>query len=259
MMRSAVETLGGNTLNAISELGRIARFAGWIGAGMLRPPYRPYRIVRETYDSGVLSLAIVCGSGLAVGLVMGLQLYHVLVRFGAEESLGAVVGLSLIRELGPVLTGLLVTGRAGSAMAAEIGMMVATEQIDGMRTMAVDPIKFVIVPKAIALTLSMPLLSALFIVFSILGAYLVGVQMLGLSPGIYMSALEGAVVFETDVVGSLLKALLFGALVALIATYRGFTTGRSTAQVSAATTSTVVTGSVCVLLADYVFTALWGF
>lgn len=259
MIRSAVEHLGGRTVHAVSELGRITRFAGWIGAGMLRPPYRPYRVVRETYDSGVLSLAIVCASGLAVGLVMGLQLYHVLVRFGAEESLGAVVGLSLIRELGPVLTGLLVAGRAGSAMAAEIGMMVATEQIDGMRTMAVDPIKFVIVPKAIALTLSMPLLNALFVVFSIFGAYLVGVEMLGLSPGIYLAGLESAVIFETDIVGSLLKALLFGALVALIATFRGFTTGRSTAQVSASTTSTVVMSSVSILLADYVFTALWGF
>ncbi len=259
MIRGAVEHLGGRTLGIVAELGRIARFAGWIVSGLARPPYRPWRIVREAYDSGVLSLAIVCASGLAVGLVLGLQLYNVLVRFGAEESLGAVVGLTLIRELGPVLTGLLVTGRAGSAMAAEIGMMVATEQIDGMRTMAVDPIKFVVVPKAVALTLSMPLLSALFIVASILGAYLVGVQLLGLDHGIYLSGLENAVEFDTDVVGSALKALLFGALIALVATFRGFTTGRSTAEVSASTTSTVVTGSVCILLADYIFTALWGF
>lgn len=259
MLRHAIENLGGRTVEAVSELGRATRFGGWIVAGLARPPFRLMRIVREIYDSGVLSLAIVCASGLAVGLVLGLQLYHVLVRFGAEESLGAVVGLTLIRELGPVLTGLLVTGRAGSAMAAEIGMMVATEQMDGMRTMAVDPIKFVVAPKAVALTLSMPLLSALFILASILGAFLVGVRMLGLDAGIFFSSLENAVVFETDVVGSILKALLFGAIVALIATFRGFTTGRSTAQVSAATTSTVVTSSVCILLADYVFTALWGF
>ncbi|MBW2242232.1 MAG: ABC transporter permease [Deltaproteobacteria bacterium] len=259
MIRNGVERLGGRTISAISELGRFARFGGWIVGGLLRPPFRPRRIVREAYDSGVLSLAIVCASGLAVGLVLSLQLYNVLVRFGAEESLGAVIGLTLIRELGPVLTGLLVTGRAGSAMTAEIGMMVATEQIDGMRTMAVDPMKFVVVPKAIALTLSMPLLSALFIVASIFGGYLVGVQLLGLETGTYFGSLENAVEFRTDVVGSALKALLFGALVALIATFRGFTTGRSTAEVSASTTATVVTGSVCILLADYIFTALWGF
>ncbi|MAE96089.1 MAG: ABC transporter permease [Deltaproteobacteria bacterium] len=259
MLRSAVERLGTRTLGSIGELGRIARFGGRIVSRSLRRPFRFHRIVREAYDYGVLSLAIVCASGLAVGLVFGLQLYYVLVRFGAEETLGAVVGLSMIRELGPVLTGLLVTGRAGSAMAAEIGMMVATEQIDGMRTMAVDPVKFVVAPKAIALTLSMPLLSALFIVASIFGSYLVGVRLLGLEAGIFLASLESAVVFDTDIVGSGLKALLFGALVALIATFRGYTTGRSTAEVSRSTTSTVVTGSVCILLADYIFTSLWGF
>lgn len=259
MLRSAVARLGARSLGTVGELGRFARFGGWIITASLRRPFRLRRIVGEAYDSGVLSLAIVCASGLAVGLVFGLQLYYVLVRFGAEETLGAVVGLTMIRELGPVLTGLLVTGRAGSAMAAEIGMMVATEQIDGMRTMAVDPVKFVVAPKAIALTLSMPLLSALFIVASIFGSSLVGVNLLGLEPGVFFSSLENAVVFETDIVGSMLKALLFGALVSLIATYRGYNTGRSTAEVSGATTSTVVTGSVCILLADYIFTSLWGF
>ncbi len=259
MIRTAIERVGRRSVGWVAEVGRITRFGGWILAGGVTPPYRPWRLVREVYDSGVLSVAIVGSSGLAVGLVLGLQLYHVLVRFGAEDSLGAVVGLSLIRELGPVLTGLLVTGRAGSAMAAEIGMMVATEQIDGMRTMAVDPVKFVVVPKALALTLSMPLLSGLFTVSSIFGSWLVGVGMLGLDSGVFRSALEDAVEFDPDVLGSILKALLFGALVALIATFRGFTTGRSSAEVSASTTSTVVTASVCILLADYVFTALWGF
>jgi phospholipid/cholesterol/gamma-HCH transport system permease protein len=225
----------------------------------VKAPFRLRRLVREIYDSGVLSLALVCASGLTVGLVLGLQLHNVLVRFGAEESLGAVVGLTLIRELGPVLTGLLVTGRAGSAMAAEIGVMTATEQIDGMRTLAVDPMHYVVAPKALALTLSMPLLSCLFVVFAIFGAYLIGVELLGLDAGVYLSGLEEAVEFRTDVLGSLLKALVFGVLIALVATYRGYTSGRSAEAVGRSTTSTVVTASVCILLADYVVTSLWEF
>ncbi|MEN8184521.1 MAG: MlaE family lipid ABC transporter permease subunit, partial [Myxococcota bacterium] len=236
----------------------IARFGGRTLLAILRPPLRLRRIVRETFDTGVLSVPIVGASGFAVGMVLGLQGYNTLVRFGAEQSLGAVVGLSLIRELGPVLTGLLVTGRAGSAMAAEIAVMVSTEQLDGMRTLAVDPMDYVVAPKALAMTLAMPLLSALFIVSAIFGGYLVGVQLLGLDGGTYMSGLESAVVFRDDVVGSFLKAGVFGMLVALIATYRGFTTERSSQGVSRSTTATVVTASVCILLADYVITALWG-
>lgn len=257
-MRAAVERLGARATQGIQGLGRITRFGGRVSAAALRPPYRPGRLVREVFDSGVLSLAIVCTSAFAVGMVLGLQGYNTLVDFGAEESLGAVVGLTLIRELGPVLTGLLVAGRAGSAMAAEIGMMVATEQVDGMRTMAVDPVHFVVAPKAVGLALSMPLLSALFIAFAVAGGWLVGVQHLGLDSGVYWSGLEDAVSFREDVLGSLLKALVFGILVALIATYLGYTTGRSSEAVSRATTRTVVTASVSILLADYLITAFWG-
>lgn len=257
-MRAAVESLGQRALAAVGGLGRTGVFGAAVLGAVLRPPYRIRRLVDEIYQTGVLSLAIVCTSAVAVGMVLGLQGYNTLVRFGAEESLGAVVGLTLIRELGPVLTGLLVTGRAGSAMAAEIGMMVATEQVDGMRTLAVDPLHFVVGPKALALVLVMPLLSALFIVFGVTGAYLVGVQFLGLDGGVYWTSLEEAVVFGDDVVASLLKALVFGMLIGLVATYRGYRSGRSSASVSAATTSTVVTASVCILLADYAITAFWG-
>jgi phospholipid/cholesterol/gamma-HCH transport system permease protein len=257
--QQSIERVGAATRRFVLELGRIAHFLGVVLLQIVKPPFRLRRLVRETYDSGVLSLALVCASGLTVGLVLGLQLHNVLVRFGAEESLGAVVGLTLIRELGPVLTGLLVTGRAGSAMAAEIGVMSSTEQLDGMRTLAVDPVHYVVGPKALALTLAMPLLSCLFIVFAIFGAYLVGVQLLGLDAGVYFSSLDQAVEFRTDVVGSLLKAVVFGALIALIATYRGYTSGRSAEEVSRSTTSTVVTASVCILLADYVVTSLWEF
>jgi phospholipid/cholesterol/gamma-HCH transport system permease protein len=253
-----VERLGALTVAGVFGLGAISRFGGrtlWLA---VKPPLRVRRLVREVFDTGVLSLPIVCASGLAVGAVLGLQGYNTLVRFGAEQSLGAVVGLSLIRELGPVLTGLLVTGRAGSAMAAEIGVMVKDEQLDGMRTLAVDPMDFVVAPKALAMVLAMPLLSALFISIAIFGGYLVGVRLLGVDGGTYLSGLESAVVFSDDVVPSLLKALVFGMLVALIATFRGFHAERSSEGVSASTTSTVVTASVCILLADYVITSLWG-
>ena len=168
------------------------------------------------------------------------------------------MGLALIRELGPVLTGLLVTGRAGSATCAEIGSMKATDQLDGLRMMAIDPIHFVVMPRAIAIVLVMPLLSALFILFGIGGAYLIGVELLGLDGGSYVSSLESAVVFSEDVLQSLVKALAFGVILALIATYRGYTCEPNAAGVSRATTSTVVTTSVCILLADYILTSLWG-
>jgi phospholipid/cholesterol/gamma-HCH transport system permease protein len=254
----AIEGLGRRSQGVLLELGRITAFGGSILVAVVRPPLRMRRIVREIFETGVLSLAIVCASGLAVGMVLGLQGYNTLVRFGAEQSLGALVGLSLIRELGPVLTGLLVTGRAGSAMAAEIGMMVSTEQLDGMRTLAVDPVDFVVAPKALAMSLAMPLLSSLFIVFAVFGGYVVGVKVLGLDGGSYLTSLENAVEFEEDVVGSLLKAWVFGMLVGLIATYRGYTTERSAQGVSASTTSTVVTASVCIILSGYVITALRG-
>jgi phospholipid/cholesterol/gamma-HCH transport system permease protein len=195
---------------------------------------------------------------MTVGLVLGLQLYNTLSRFGAEESLGTAVGLSLIRELGPVLTGLLVTGRAGSATTAEIGAMKATEQLDGLRMMAVDPVHFVVMPRAIALALVMPMLSALFIVFGIWGAYLIGVERLGVDAGSYISHLQNAIDFRESVLQSIVKSAVFGILVGLIATYRGYTCQPHAVCVSRATTSTVVTASICILVADFVITSLWG-
>ncbi len=254
----AVQDLGWYALRFVEHLGKLALFAGQIVHALVRPPVRVRAFLQAIFDVGVLSLIIICVSGTAVGMVLSLQGYNTLVRFGAEQSLGAVVGLSLIRELGPVLTALLATGRAGSATAAEIGTMVATEQLDGLRMMAVDPVDLVVTPKAIALTLTMPLLSALFITCGLLGGYIVGVGLMGIDGGTYMSSLQSAVEFRSDVLGSLLKALVFGGLVGLIATFRGFTSAPTSAGVSAATTSTVVVASVSILLFDYVLTALWG-
>ncbi len=253
-----VGTLGWRVLRFIEELGETAVFVGQMLRAVVTPPPRIRRFVNELYDIGVLSILLICGSGLAVGMVLALQGYNTLVRFGAEESLGAVVGLSVIRELGPVLTGLLVTGRAGSAMTAEIGAMVSKEQLDGLRMMSIDPVHLVVMPKAIAMTLVMPLLSAFFIASSILGGWLVGVKLLGIDGGSYLTSLESAVDFENDVQVSLLKALLFGALVGIVATSRGYRAAPSAAGVSAATTSTVVVSSVAILVLDYAVTALWG-
>jgi phospholipid/cholesterol/gamma-HCH transport system permease protein len=255
---NALRTLGYRTLMLIVHLGRMAVFLAEIGKNGVRPPFRFRRLVGEIFDVGVLSLAIVCLSGATVGAVLGLQGYNTLTRFGAEGSLGAVVGLTLVRELGPVLTALLVTGRAGSAMAAEIASMVTTEQLDGLRMMSIDPIDFVVTPKAFAMLLVMPMLNALFVLFAFFGGYVIGVELLGVDGGTYVSSLEDSITFSDDVAGTLIKSVVFGALVGLIATYRGYNSEPTSAGVSAATTGTVVTASVSILIFDYVITALWG-
>jgi phospholipid/cholesterol/gamma-HCH transport system permease protein len=256
-MTGAIRELGAKSSLLVEELGRVGNFAGALISAVPRPPTRFGFFLRALYDAGVLSVALICLSGFTVGMVLGLQLYTTLTRFGAEEGLGAVVGLSLVRELGPVVTGLLVTGRAGSAITAEIGAMKATEQLDGLRMMAIDPIHFVAMPRALALMLAMPLLNALFIVFSIGGAYAVGVSLQGLDGGVYLSGLESAVRFSDDVDQSLTKSLVFGMVLGLIATYKGHACAPDSAGVARATTSTVVTASVCILMSDYVITALW--
>jgi phospholipid/cholesterol/gamma-HCH transport system permease protein len=257
-MVDAVQRLGAATSGTISDLGAMARFLLKVVRDALTPPWRLLNVVDEVYKLGVLSLLIICVCGLAVGMVLGLQGYNTLERFGATQSLGAVVGLSLVRELGPVLTALLVTGRAGSATAAEIGTMVATEQLDGLRMMSVDPVDYVVAPRAVAMLLVMPLLTALFIVCGIAGGWLVGVRLLGVDAGAYMTSLENAINLRDDLAGSLVKALVFGVLVGWIATYRGYTSAPTSAGVSAATTATVVVASVSVLIFDYLITALWG-
>ncbi len=258
MIRNPIQLVGATALRLLMGLGRVSVFGASLVKAIFSRPFRVRRILDEVYNVGVLSLAIVCVSGGAVGMVLGLQGYNTLTRFGAEASLGALVGLALVREMGPVLTALLVTGRAGSAIAAEIGAMVATEQLDGLRMMSVNPVHFVAAPKALAMVLVMPLLSALFIVFGIFGGYMVSAAFLGVDGGSYLSGLEGAITFEDDVVSSLLKSVVFGVLVGLISTYRGYTSAPTSAGVSRATTGTVVAASVSTLIVDYFITALWG-
>ena len=253
-----VQDLGWAVVRFVADLGRLAIFGLQIVRAALLPPVRVGQFVDELFKLGVLSLLVISVCGVAVGMVLGLQGYNTLVRFGAEQSLGAVVGLSLIRELGPVLTALLATGRAGSATTAEIGTMVATEQLDALRMMSVDPVDLVVTPRAAAMVCVMPLLCALFIVCGLFGGYAVGVGLMGVDPGSYMGSLRSAVVFRDDVVGSFLKAVVFGVLVGLIATYRGYTAAPTSAGVGSATTATVVVASVSILIFDYFITALWG-
>lgn len=256
---NAIRALGWRLLRVLSELGGMLMFTLAFLKAAVTPPIRGRRFVEEIYNQGFLSLIIVCVSGLAVGMVLGLQGYNTLVRFGAESSLGTVVGLSLIRELGPVLTALLVIGRAGSATAAEIASMVTSEQLDGLRMMSIDPIEIVVAPKALALIFVMPILTTLFVLFGLAGAYFIGIGLMGLDPGIFVSGLKSSIRFSDDIGGCFVKALIFGFLAGLIATFRGYNAAPTAAGVSAATTSTVVFASVAVLIGDYFVTALWGF
>jgi len=253
-----IRSLGASATSSVEGLGQLAVFGGELTTSLVKPPSRFGFFLRALYDAGVLSVALIALSGFTVGMVLGLQLYTTLSRFGAEEGLGAVVGLSLVRELGPVVCGLLVTGRAGSAVTAEVGSMKATEQLDGLRMMAINPIHFVAMPRALALAVAMPLLNALFIVFAIAGAFVIGVSNQGLDGGVYIAGLESAVRFADDVGQSLLKSLVFGILLGLVATYKGYSCSPNAAGVARATTSTVVTASVAILLSDYIITALWG-
>lgn len=255
---AALESLGARTLAFLFQLGSLGRFSYRIVSTLINPPWRVRQIADEIYKLGVLSLVIISVSGLAVGMVLGLQGYNTLVRFGAEEALGSVVGLSLVRELGPVLTALLATGRAGSATTAEIGTMVATEQLDGLRMMSVDPVDYVIGPRALGMTLVMPLLTAIFIVAGLLGGLGVGSLLMGIDSGTYLTGMESSINFNDDVLGSFVKAAIFGVEVGLIATFRGYHAAPTSAGVSRATTSTVVTASLCILISDYFITALWG-
>jgi phospholipid/cholesterol/gamma-HCH transport system permease protein len=253
-----IENLGFQALMALEHLGRMAQFGVRIVAALMVRPYRARRFLADVFDAGVLSLPVVCLSGAVVGGTLSLLGYTTLVRFGAEEALGALVGLSVIRELGPVLTALLVTGRAGSAIAAEIATMVTTEQLDGLRMMSVDPVDFVVSPKALALLFVMPLLVGLFVVFALLGGYGIAVGLLGVDGGSFTGSMEGAVKFWNDIVGCFSKALTFGAVTGLIATYRGYISEPTAAGVSAATTGTVVIASVSILVLDFFLNGLWG-
>ena len=258
MRTAGVQFLGFRSLQAVEGFGKISRFGLRVVAALFSHPFRLRRLLGDIFDVGVLSLPVVCLSGAVIGGTLSMLGYYILSRFGADEALGALVGISIIRELGPVLTALLVTGRAGSAITAEIATMLTTEQLDGLRMMSVDPIDYVISPKALALVLVMPLLTGIFVVFSFAGAYAIAVGMRELDGGTFTSSLQGAVGFSSDIVGCMSKALIFGVITGLVATFRGYTSVPTAAGVSASTTGTVVTASVAILVADFFQNSLWG-
>ena len=212
--------------------------------------------IREIYFAGVQSMVIILVSGLFVGMVLALQGYDTLQRYGSSEALGILVALSLVRELGPVVAGLLFASRAGSAMTAEIGLMKATEQIAAMEMMAVDPIARVVAPRFWAGVISMPLLAVLFSAMGIFGGYLVGVQLIGVDPGAFWSQMQAAVDVREDILNGVIKSVVFGIAVTWIAVFEGYDAPPTAEGVSGATTRTVVTSSLAILALDFVLTAL---
>ncbi len=255
-MINALERLGRSVLDTTGRFGRghlflfrtLLRFFGIFK--------RPSLLVQQLFSSGVLTLSIILVSGLFVGMVLGLQGYNNLVGFGAEESLGVVVSLALVRELAPVLTGLLFAGRAGSAMTAEIGLMKATEQLAGLEMMAVDPYERVFLPRLLAGIIALPCLAAMFAAVGILGGHLVGVELLGVDSGAYWSQMQASVNFTNDVVSGLIKAVVFGVVVSWIAIFEGTDCVPTSEGVSRATTRTVVSSALAILALDFVLTAV---
>lgn len=222
---------------------------------MVFPPYLIQRIVRRIYFIGVKTSSVIVLTGSFTGMVMALQVYYVLVKFGAESSLGPVVALSLIRELGPVLSAMMVIGCAGSALTAEIGIMRITEQIDALDAMALNPYKYLIVPTLLAGVVSLPLLNSIFVVVGVFGGYAVGVGLMGVSSGTYFGGIRDFVEAR-DILEGLYKSLSFGVLITLISCYKGYYTGYGAEGVSKATTQAVVISSVTILVWDYFMTSI---
>jgi phospholipid/cholesterol/gamma-HCH transport system permease protein len=237
-------------------LGASARFLARLLIASPAALLRPGLISAQVYAAGAQSLVLVMTAGLFVGMVLGLQGYYTLSKFGAAASLGAVTVLALVRELGPVVTALLFAGRAGTALASEIGLMRATEQLSGMAMMATDPFKRVVVPRFLGCVISMPLLAAIFSVIGILGAYLVGVEVKGLDEGTFWSPMKTTVDYFDDVLGGVIKSAAFGVAAGMIAVREGYTAHPTAEGVSRATTRTVINTALAVLLLDFLLTAM---
>jgi phospholipid/cholesterol/gamma-HCH transport system permease protein len=238
----------------LRRIGATAIFAFNVLAACGPALARPALIVAQIYNAGGRSLIIIMLSGMSTGAVLGLQGYTLLQRFGSESALGTAAALSLIRELGPVLTALLFAGRAGTALTSEIGLMRATDQLTAMEMMAVDPLRYVAAPRFLGGFISMPLLTAVFNIAGLYGAQLIGVQMLGVDAGTFWSQTQDSVGWQ-DVKQGIVKSLVFGFVVSLIAVYEGYHTDATAEGVGLATTRTVVASSILTLVLDYMMTA----
>ncbi|MFS2221310.1 lipid asymmetry maintenance ABC transporter permease subunit MlaE [Pantoea sp. B65] len=256
MLLRALASFGRQGINTFASFGRAGLMLFHALAG--KPEFRKHAplLIKQLYSVGVLSLLIIMVSGLFIGMVLGLQGYLVLTTYSAENSLGMLVALSLLRELGPVVTALLFAGRAGSALTAEIGLMKATEQLSSMEMMAVDPLRRVISPRFWAGFISMPLLALIFTAIGIWGGSLVGVNWKGIDSGFFWSAMQSAVDFRTDIINCVIKSAVFALAVMWIALFNGYDAIPTSEGISRATTRTVVHSSLAVLGIDFVLTAL---
>ena len=249
-----VRRVGRATQRSVSRLGFATRFFALVLYHSPAAFMRMRLTLREIYFSGVLSLVIILVSGLFVGMVLGLQGYDALNKYGAGDSLGIFVGLSLVRELGPVVSGLLFASRAGSAVTAEIGLMKTTEQIAAMEMMAVDPLARIVAPRFWGGVVSMPLLAALFSVLGVFGAYIVGVRLIGVDNGAFWGNMRAGIDFWPDVTNGIIKSIVFGIAVSLIAVFEGYVAAPTAEGVSTATTRTVVGSSLAILALDFLLT-----
>lgn len=252
----SLQHIGATTINSFRRLGRASVFLLTVIGSCSNLFIKPLLLVKQMYSVGVQTLVIIIVAGVFVGMVMGLQSYYALVDFGAEDSVGVMVALSLLRELGPVVTALLFAGRAGSALTAEIGLMKATEQLSGMEMMAVNPMQRIIAPRFMAGLISMPLLATIFSAVGVLGAYVVAVQLLGLDSGAFWSQPQNKVDLYSDIYNGIIKSVVFGFVAAWIAVFEGYDCVPTSEGLGQATTRTVVYSSLAVLFLDFILTAL---
>lgn len=254
-MIGRIERLGAALIDAIIWLGNFVLFLVTALLYVLLPPYKPRLLIRQIRAIGAESLFLVGLIGLFTGMVLGLQGYNTLRRFGSEGALGTVVALVLVRELGPVLAALMVTARAGSAMAAELGAMQATEQIDALTVMAINPVQYLVSPRVLAGVLSFPLLTGIFDVIGIWGGWLIGVRLMGAPNGPFFNGIVHNLTGH-DIWTGIAKALVFGLVVMWVCCYKGYYARRMATGVSQATTEAVVLSSVLILAWDYFMTSI---
>ena len=254
-MITLVEKIGALARCILEEMGRMVNFVLYALYTLVRDPGKPVHITKQVHFIGAKSVFVIVLTSAFTGMVLGLQGYYTLTKFGSESMLGSAVALSLIRELGPVLSALMVTGRAGSAITAEIGIKKITEQVDALETMALEPFKYLVSPKIVAALIAVPLLCAIFDVVGIYGGYLVGVKLLGVNAGAYFHEMYKSVEWK-DIYSGIVKSFCFGFLIAWICCYKGYHTDHGAEGVSRATTAAVVMSSVCVLVCDYFLTAV---
>uniref|UniRef100_A0A0Q9YJ64 Intermembrane phospholipid transport system permease protein MlaE n=2 Tax=Candidatus Berkiella aquae TaxID=295108 RepID=A0A0Q9YJ64_9GAMM len=256
-MLQAMQSLGKAGIDFVDNAGKTALFL--LHALLVKPKGFTKSLkllVPQLYMIGVLSMIIIVVSGLFIGMVLGLQGYTILVKFGADQALGQLIALSMVRELGPVVGALLFAGRAGSAITAEIGLMKVTEQLSSMEMLGVDPLRRVIAPRFWAGQISLPLLTLIFTAVAIYGGYMVGVQWLGVDEGSFWANMRNAVDFREDIVNGIIKSVVFGTLVTWIAVYQGYTCPPTAEGIGKATTRTVVFSSLATLGMDFILTAI---